>query len=30
MKNFGIGMWRRVGDYERVYVQQILHNIQLE
>lgn len=30
MHNFGQGMWRRVGDFERLQVPQIIKNIELE
>jgi len=30
MQNFGRGMWRRVGDFERIQVPQIIKEIQLQ
>jgi len=30
MKNFGKGMWRRVGDYDKLYVPQINKNNELQ
>ena len=30
MQNFGRGMWRRVGDYERIQTPQVLKNNQIQ
>ena len=30
MQNFGRGMWRRVGDYERIQAPQVLKNDQIQ
>jgi len=30
MQNFGRGMWRRVGDYERLYVPEIIRSVQMQ